>query len=248
MGEKREKICFEEREFKGSRFRCLLVTHQPKPRVIAFLNSLVNPLATVGEDDVFMPEGFCKPEEARLGETPGFLTDEQRRLVTGWWLAVPERAETPNWDIVCTCTIEGRSGLLLVEAKAHTSELKPDDCCGARNKDNRDRIKDAIAEASQKLGEGWRLSTASHYQLSNRFTWAWKVANLGVPVVLVYMGFLNAHEMSQPFKSHEDWERCLLAYAEGTVPRTVWNSSQTQVSGTPLIPLIRSVDANVAIS
>ena len=247
MAEGLDKICFRQREFKGSRFRCLLVTHQPKPRVVVFLNSLVHPHAVVEEDDVFMPDGFCKPDEARLGKTPGLLSDEHRRLVTNWWLAVPDRAETPNWDIACTCTVKGRSGLLLVEAKAHPGELKPDDCCGAQNKDNRDRIKEAIADASGKLGERWQLSTDSHYQLSNRFAWAWKVATLGVPVVLVYLGFLNAEEMNKPFTSHEDWERCLLAYAEGTVPRTVWNAYSIQANGIPVIPLIRSVDVNMKI-
>lgn len=46
----------------------------------------------------------------------------------------------------------------------------------------------------------------------------WKVASLGVPVVLVYLGSLNADEMSKPFANHEAWEPCLLAYAEGTAP------------------------------
>ena len=98
MAEERDKICFETREFKGSRFRCLLATQQPKPRVVAFLNSLVQPLAKVDEDDCYMPEGFCKPDEARLGETSGFLTDQQREVVTPWWLSVRQNANTPNWE------------------------------------------------------------------------------------------------------------------------------------------------------
>lgn len=101
--------------------------------------------------------------------------------------------------------------------------------------------------ASQKLGKE-RLSIDSHYQLSNRFAWAWKVASLGVPVVLVPLGFLNADEMVQPLTSHEAWECCPLAYAEGTVPRSAWNSGQIQVNDTPVIPLIRSADVNVATS
>ena len=28
--------------------------------------------------------------------------------------------------------------------------------------------------------------------MSNRFAWAWKLADLGVPVVLVYLGFFRA--------------------------------------------------------
>lgn len=246
MTEGRDRICFQGREFKGSRFRCLLVTHQPKSSVVAFLDSLVHPFARVSKDDRFMPEGFCTPGEARLGETHVFLSEEHRHAVTDWWLAVPENANTPNWDIISTCIVEGRRGLVMVEAKAHAGELKPDDCCGARGEDNRQKIKNAIENASRMLGEGWQLSVDSHYQLSNRFAWAWKVASLGVPVVLVYLGFLNANEMGQPFTSHEAWERCLLAYADGTVPRTAWDSSQLRVADTPMIAVIRSGDVNIS--
>jgi hypothetical protein len=244
----RDEISFEAREFRGSRFRCLLATHQSRSSVISFLNSLVQPFACVREDDMFMPGGFGRPEEARLGETPGFLSDEQRPIVTNWWLEKPERANTPNWDLVSTCAVNGRKGLLLVEAKAHAGELKPNDCCGARDEDNRSKIKAAIADANQNLGEGWRLSIDSHYQVSNRLAWAWKLASLGVPTVLVYLGFLNADEMSQPFASYGDWERCLLAYADGVVPRNVWNSARISVNGTPVIPLVRSADVNVTIA
>ena len=48
----------------------------------------------------------------------------------------------------------------------------------------------------RKLPTGqWALSTRHHYQLSNRFAWSWKLAMLGVPVVLLYLGFLNAQDM-----------------------------------------------------
>ena len=247
MAEEQVKLCFETRDFHGSRYRCLLATNQPRPLVVEFLNSLVRPHAEVDDNDFYMPEGFCKPDEAKLGETPGFLTDEQREIATSWWLAVRQRANTPNWDIVSTCKIAGRKGLMLVEAKAHAGELKPNDCCGAGNEKNRHQIAAGIAYAKQNLGEGWALSADSHYQLSNRFAWAWKGANLGVPVVLIYLGFLNAREMRQPFTSHEEWERCLLAYADGTVPRQVWNSDSIKVNDTPLIPLIRSADVNVTV-
>ena len=248
MSEERENICFEKREFRGSRFRCLLATQQPKPSVVAFLNSLVRPLAKVSEEDRYMPEGFGKPEEARLGEISGFLTEEQRNVVADWWLAVRQNANTPNWDIVSTCKVDGRKGLVVVEAKAHAGELNPNDCCGAGNEQNRQRIAAAIGDANKGLGEGWGLSIDSHYQLSNRFAWAWKVASVGVPVVLVYLGFLNAREMGQPFTSYGVWERYLLTYAAGFVPPRVWISDPINVNGTPLIPLIRSADVNVTIA
>lgn len=51
--------------------------------------------------------------------------------------------------------------------------------------------------------------------------------------------------LGQPFTTHGDWERCLLNYADGTVPPRVWNSDWLKVGDTPLIPLIRSADVNV---
>jgi hypothetical protein len=249
MTDEQGRIHFAGREFRGSRFRCLLATHEAKREVVAFLNSLVQPLATVGENDRYMPEGLCKPDEARLNDTNGFLVDDQRRIVAEWWLAAPQdqSANTPNWDIVGSCTVHGREGLILVEAKAHASELNPKDRCGASDKGNRGRIATAIGDANKGLGEGWALSVDSHYQLGNRFAWAWKLASLGIPVVLIYLGFLNAHEMDDPFTSHKGWEDCVLRYAEGTVPRRVWNSESIKVNGIPVIPLIRSAEVNVKI-
>lgn len=131
----------------------------------------------------------------------------------------------------------------MLEAKAHASELNPNDRCSAGNERNRKQIDQAIKEANKGFGNGWSLAADRRYQLSNRFAWAWKVASLEVPVVLVYLGFLNAHEMRQPFRGHAAWERCLLEYADGCVPRTAWNS-RFMVNGTPLIPLIRSAHVN----
>ncbi len=112
---------------------------------------------------------------------------------------------------------------------------------GTTNKDNHDRIVGAIRQANDELGAGWALSRDSHYQLSNRFAWAWKVASLGVPVVLLYLGFLNADEMRDPVRSAADWDRCVRTAARDRVPEVVWEHG-TEVGGTPLVPLIRAVD------
>jgi len=177
------------------------VSYGDEPRasdVAAFLSQLVRPHADVGTEDTWQPRGLLAGEEARLGETISFLTDEQREAVTSWWLAVRERANTPNWDIVSTCRLEGRRGLVIVEAKAHSCEFhrsgKPDG-----NTENGRSISAAIADANRALGgaeAGWGLCTGTAYQLCNRFAWAWKIASLGVPVALVYLGFLHANELS----------------------------------------------------
>jgi hypothetical protein len=51
-------------------------------------------------------------------------------------------------------------------------------------------------EAGTRLA--WHISRDSHYQISNRFAWSWKLTQLGIPVVLVYLGFLNASDMPMP--------------------------------------------------
>ena len=68
--------------------------------------------------------GRDRSAEAKLGECPHLLCDEHRELITAWWLSVRKNANTPNWDIATTATIDGRDGLVLVEAKAHSNELK----------------------------------------------------------------------------------------------------------------------------
>jgi hypothetical protein len=194
-----------------------------------------------------MPSGFLHPEEARLGETPGFLNPEQQNSVLDWWLRVRRGANTPNWDIVSTCTIADRPGLLLVEAKAYHNELEPNDCCGATNQENLEQIGAALGNANQGLEAplpGWRLTRDPHYQLWNRFAWSWRVATLGVPVILVYLGFLNSDEMAdkgQSFQSLADWTGAIRRYADGFVPDRVWDC-RLEINGTPMWSLIRARD------
>lgn len=240
---------------KGSRRCCLELTSGPRAKVAAALTRLTGHYAIVTPLDIWMPRGFADPDEARLRESRGFLCEKQRESVTDWWLAVAKGANTPNWDIASTCTIDGREGLLIVEAKAHEREIsdaakrKP----GSPNGDRNDaRIRDAVGQANDALNAimpGWSLSCDSHYQLSNRFAWAWKIARLGKPVVLVYLGFLNCREMDGPGRtiltSLGQWRRCVLKHSERTVPQDAWEL-KINVSGTSLIPIIRAADVSVS--
>lgn len=248
-------IKFREREFKGSRLRCLLLTTDKAGSVADFLNLLVAPHATVTAQDHWAPRGLREPGEARLGETSGFLNEADRDNLTRWWLAEPARANTPNWDLVSTCRINDRSGLILVEAKAHEGEFA-DDRCGATNASNLKQIESALSEATMAwngLTPGFALSAASHYQLSNRFAFAWKLADMRVPVVLVYLGFLQALEMQHDnrilLSSAAQWRDRVLAESAGTVPSAAWGQT-FDVKGTPLTVLIRSavvgIDARLA--
>ena len=238
-------LTFRAREFKGSRLRCLLLTNNAPNDVAAFLNSLMPPHALVTTEDHWAPRGFLQPDEAKLGETAGFLPESDRTVLTRWWLAQPGRANTPNWDLVSTCRIDDRRGLILAEAKAHEGELT-DDRGGATSPENSQQIAKALAEATaawNALSGGFVLSANSHYQLSNRFAFAWKLAKMGTPVVLLYLGFLDAHEMDEGGRTlltnHSQWRRRVLAQSKGIVPEDVWDKT-FDVNGVPLTILIRS--------
>jgi hypothetical protein len=146
-----------------------------------------------------------------------------------WWLAHEQGANTPNWDIAVSCEIEGRTGLILVEAKANAPELshsgkvlplKSSDA----SQENHKRIGQAIDEACtalRRLASGIAITRDSHYQLANRVAFAWKLASLGIPTVLVYLGFLGDYgitDAGEPFRDEPHWHNVFEAYAHATVP------------------------------
>ena len=239
------------RDLFGSRYRCLLLTHQPNTVVAGLLNELVHPHAVVDADrDYWMPRGLLDPDESKLGE-PEFLSDSNRKAVQQWWLAVSRNANTPNWDIVSTCVIDGQPGLILVEAKAHVAELNNAGKSAPKSPNglkNLERTTQAMSEANEELNDllpGFSLTVESHYQLCNRFAWSWKIASLGVPVVLVYLGFLNADDMAErgqtTFHSASKWDQAVRDYGGGIVPDEVW-TKMLDINGTPIIPIIRAMD------
>jgi hypothetical protein len=91
----------------------------------------------------------------------------------------------------------------------------------------------------------WQISRDSHYQMSNRFAWAWKLTELGMPVVLIYLGFIRAHDMSKPgevpFADAGAWEAAAMSHSAPLFPTEVCGH-RWAVNGLPLIPLIRSLD------
>jgi hypothetical protein len=231
-----------------------MLTSLPRKQIALCLSELVQPYGAVHtEEDKWMPQGLLEPEEARLGEAQLFLKPEQRETVTDWWLKVRARANTPNWDLVASCSVKGKKGLILFEAKAHTNEL---DSSGKRQpttkngQKNHEQISTAINDVNAKLNAqhfGWALSRDTHYQLCNRFAWSWKLASMGIPVILVYLGCLNADEMSSPFPSAKAWTNAVHEYSKGIVPDGVWES-KIMVEGTPIHPIIRSLDLEWRVS
>jgi len=241
---------------RGSKPRCHWVTHGTADQVAARLTQLIAPWGEVLPEDHWMPEGFINITEPQLHLQNTLLPEDVRAQLAAWWL--PPDAQTrraPNFDIASTCTIEGKSGLLLVEAKAHSTELVeaaagrelgPDPTPGRIA--SHATIGTAISEACNGLsistGYPFNISRDTHYQMSNRFAWSWKLTQLGYPVVLIYLGFLQANEMvdrGNPFTDHNDWNDLVHAHSEPLFPGDIW-TTELRMANNNLIPLIRSVE------
>jgi hypothetical protein len=251
-------ILFERlkaKERRGSKPRCHLLTHGSPDAVAARLTALAAPFGTVAPTDRWMPRGFEDLQECELHKAPRLLPAALSKLLGEWWLpANGQGARTPNFDIASTCTVDNSSGLLLVEAKAHKMELLKEAGgrrlaadASAERKASHETIGTAIDLARLGLGAAtqlsWQISRDSHYQMSNRFAWAWKLAELNVPVVLVYLGFIRANDMSKsgevPFADAAAWEAAVLSHSAPLFPAEVWGQ-RLSVNRLPFIPLIRS--------
>ena len=238
---------------RGSRPRCVLLCDGRADQVARRLTEIAGgPEVKVSANDHWQPQGTGCVREAQLDKVPpggkALLPVETRQKLRKWWLAEGGgRARTPNWDIASACRIFGREGLLLVEAKAHQAELSPSSGCGATSIKNRERITYAVAEANAGLrevtGSPWQLSAEHHCQLANRFAWSWKPAKLKVPVVLVYLGFLDAVEMNDggcPFQSDGDWRDVMLDCCRDVIDMSCWERT-LDVDGTRMLPLMRTL-------
>ena len=236
---------------RGSKPRCHFLTRGDRAKVARRLTYLCmgpGPQVLVKPSDSWMPVGFDLVEEPQLDKADLISSASDRQALARWWLADQRpTSRTPTWDIASTCAIDGQEGLLLVEAKAHRSELTDE---GKRlkrdsNDAHHERIGLAILESNSGLrlatGLDWHLSRDRSYQVSNRFAWAWKLCTLGRPVALVHLGFVGAAEMQPDFFCDEDdWISLLLRDTSSVVPAEAWTSNLT-VDGVTLMPRIRSL-------
>ena len=155
---------------------------------------------------------FCRQHQAGVGADPGGLNAHQDASVHENAELLPVRGKV-RAEGQRPRERGGPGGLIvLIEAKAHEKELieaetgkknigTPVSGNARRNLMRIDwAIRDASAALIEETGLTWALSRDWNYQMSNRFAWAWKLADLGIPVVLVYLGFLSANEMSDQGK------------------------------------------------
>ncbi len=255
------------KDSRGSRPRCVALVDGERDEVAGRLTALVGlDEVLVTDGDRWMPRGKPQgpldketPKEARLGNHNPLLPACAQKHLGAWW---PAAGQTPNWDIASTCKVDGEAGLLLVEAKAHHEELSDAGkrlaaAASVSSRHNHDRIRRCISESSRGLSGATQmplaLSRDSHYQMSNRLAWAWKLTELGYPVVLVYLGFLDATDMrfnsngkeNRLIANHDEWADLVKTHGARVVPSAVWDPSQPwTVHGQRFLPLIRSMEVD----
>lgn len=232
-----------QRLYRGSRKHVLDWTGQAL-FLIEFEKFLAPCPVRFPHKEAFMPKGINSPTEARLERFGPCWFPEKKPVwdaLKNWWLCHKAGANTPNWDIAVRCELEGRPGLVLVEAKANWWELGKAGKSNAVNAStNSHRNHERIAAAINEACAGWQLldnrvsiTHKSHYQLANRLAFAWKLASLGIPAVLVYLGFTGDKEIGKPFKDDTDWKAAFSKYVSDTIPLDLFGR-RLMVGSTPL--------------
>lgn len=170
-------------------------------------------------------------------------------LLSTWWPGRP--AKPPMWDMISTCRVGERQGILLMEAKAHEGEcsyagkeLEPS--ASRESKKNHQQIIACMNEAQDGLNHAcdgvFRLGTESHYQLTNRIAHLWKLASCGIPAVLLYLGFTGDTYFKRDYLTDADhWQRVMGAYMRGVIPLGFPGRVVQLSSGGSVQMLIRSL-------
>lgn len=237
--------------YRGSRKHIL--DWVESPGFLAELTDLVKPVdLVIPTPAAYAPRGYGAPKEAQLSQVRSefAVLNPVRNELRDWWLKHPRGARTPNWDLVVACQIDGRSGLLLVEAKANHAELKVDGISkivkgSSNSRQNHRQIRLAIASARKGLaarGIETRITAFNHYQLANRVAFMWKLATLGIPTVLVYLGFTGdsgIDDVGPRIIDEADWRAAFNAHAKDIIPTSMLEK-KLDLGGAPAWLLIRS--------
>lgn len=205
--------------------------------LISKLREFVAPIGfAIPDSAAFQPQGRHSHRETLLiGDADPFLDVEHRKILRDWWV-LHTPAKFPTWDFVTNAQDnQGRPALILVEAKAHATELTdagkentkrdtPDQ--QKRTDENHNRIAVAICEAERQLIPvipRISLSRDVSYQFCNRVAFSWKLASLGVPVALVYLGFTHDSGIARAgdyFATSDEWMRSFVNHVVPHFPRT----------------------------
>ena len=123
-----------------------------------------------------------------------------------------------------------------MEAKANCPELsesgkRSESSASTSSRENHEQIGSAIADACAHLAQispGISISRDKHYQLSNRIAFAWKLATLGIPIVLVYLGFTGDSgiaDVGEPFLNDAHWQTVFGNHLSKVCPSPIANAA-----------------------
>jgi hypothetical protein len=179
-------------------------------------------------------------DQWRIGERP----------LRTWWIKHGGKRST--WDLLCLLNWQNAAALLIVEAKAYRGELsrsgkRLENKASNKKRDNHESIEKCIKTANEgfsKVGHGeFGLSIARKYQLANRLSYVWKLANLGVPVILMYLGFTGDESFKKGyFQSRDDWRSVMTNYLDGVVPKDFVEQIHSPNGMARFSFLVRSLD------
>jgi hypothetical protein len=107
-----------------------------------------------------------------------------------WHRAWPQQGNVPNWDAVGWVQDGPSIGLLLVEAKAHTGELRS--ACRGRRRSSVEAIQGVLDEAKMAFGvPGDTDWLKPYYQYCNRLAVLHFLVAHGIPTHLVFVYFMG---------------------------------------------------------
>lgn len=234
--------------YRGSQKHLLDLLELEQPNFTEIFNGLLSGTgATVSVEDARQPTGYDDPKEEQVGVFGGKHLDGQAdwEALKGWW---PKRG--PQWDLLIPCSFENGRGLVLVEAKAHEGELDwkgkgPADESKQESLDNHELIARSIAEATKALDKkmpGFGTCRDKHYQLSNRIAHMWKLADMGLPVVLLYLGFTGDTYFKNDYLRDDDhWQRVMGGYMHKVVPQEFPGQTLSFASGGSATMLVKAL-------
>jgi len=179
---------------------------------------------------------------------------EYEGLNRKWW--IPFKGNRPTWDLICHLEGGRKLGLLIVEAKAHLSEMSeknsksPVDKQNPRSIANDLSIRLRLAEASMGLSElrlgSFHLSADHDYQLSNRLAYMHKLASDGVPVILMYLGWEASPDWSSdPFPSGSAWREAVKEHFKRIGPWKFVEKRHRLKSGVQFRMIVRSISPDI---
>jgi len=137
-----------------------------------------------------------------------FIKD--RNVINKWKQFWPQTGTLQNWDAVGKIIYEDHEEWLLVEAKAHLSEVKSG--CGAKSQASKDLIKAALKKTASAFCEqsppieNW---FSPYYQYANRLAvlyFLMKECDPDIPARLLFLYFYGDHrDDAQCPQGEDDW-------------------------------------------